>query len=114
MILKDGKFWDNGKVVPIEFGNKEQIRLMTYALDELKALETDGIEIDPDFEEMIVASYQFKCICGSWVRFSEVEADDKLDAIAKFIGQKRSCKCKKKYKIEQSEDGEIVIKYDKK
>lgn len=114
MILKDGKFWNNGEVVPIEFGNKEQIRLMTNALGDLKALENDGIEIDPDFEEKVVASYNFKCVCGSWVRFSEVEADDEQDALKEFIGQTRCCKCKKKYKIEQSEEGEIVIKYDKK
>ncbi len=115
MILKDGKFYDgNGDVVPIEFGNKEQIRLMTCALGEIMALENDGIEIDPDFEEKVVASYSFKCSCGSWVKFSDVEGDDDVDVLDEFIGQKKSCKCKKKYKIEKSEDGEIVIKYDKK
>jgi hypothetical protein len=49
MILKDGKFWDDeGNVVPIEHGNKEQIALMIEAMqpkpEKLKVVNLSKVE----------------------------------------------------------------------
>ena len=50
MIYKNKKFYDeNGEVVPLEFGNKQQLALIEKA----KALETGIFSIG-----------QFLCLCG--------------------------------------------------
>jgi|SRR6185369_9916839 len=52
MILKNGKFYDStGQVVPLEFGNWEQIQL----LERRKGLQEDG--------EFCVS--EFTCLCGT-------------------------------------------------
>ena len=40
MILKKGKFYLDGKEVPLQFGNRSQIKLIQKALDELSAGRT--------------------------------------------------------------------------
>jgi predicted nucleic acid-binding Zn ribbon protein len=69
MTLRDGKFYNGGQVVPLEFGNKEQIRLIQEAEKALTALSGDGLIVEPNIEEEITysASYYFKCVCGNRV-----------------------------------------------
>lgn len=80
MILKSGKFYDEaGNVVPLEFGNKEQIKLMDMAsalsgggvcLQLIGSKETTefvfqclcGVLHRPD------VNASFKCTCGQWYK----------------------------------------------
>lgn len=57
MILRDGKFYNSdGRVVPLEFGNKEQLSI----LDKVAALK-EGI--------MILDA--FHCLCGMSIQWPE-------------------------------------------
>jgi hypothetical protein len=79
MTLIKGKFYLNGKAVPIEFGNKEQIQL----LEKAAALNGDCVAIAivslPDGP-----STYFHCLCG------EIHAP--------ILNKKFTCKCGIKYR----------------
>lgn len=79
MTLIKGKFYQDGKCVPIEFGNKEQIQL----LEKAEALNGDGVVLAIVELPGGISTY-FHCLCG------ENHQPD--------IGQKFTCKCGLKYK----------------
>lgn len=71
MILRNGKFYnDAGEVVPLEFGNKEQIDLLAR----VEILRTEGELLEKDYiiskdESRIVGvCYAWDCLCGNKVR----------------------------------------------
>lgn len=65
MRLIKGKFYDNaGNMVPLEFGNKDQIRL----IEERKALEGGGITLCAHAVDMKL-TFSFRCPCGQVVSF---------------------------------------------
>jgi hypothetical protein len=61
MELKNGKFYKDGKEVPIEIGNKEQIKLLRNALKDLDK----GVEIDLRIDEIVkyTTSFSYTCPC---------------------------------------------------
>lgn len=91
LTLEKGKFWMNGQVVPIEFGNKEQIELMNRKLEEIYALEHEGLPIEDsvECETRVVASLSFKCPCGHRIDFEELESDE-FEPNFDFRGQKNA------------------------
>lgn len=112
MILRDGKFYEGDQVVPLEFGNKEQIRLMNEAKYVFQALSGDGLEVDVEVESKITASVNFKCTCGQTVWF-EVEIPEE-DNFNDLDDEETNCpKCKNRYKLEY-DSGETVVKFAKK
>jgi hypothetical protein len=113
MNLIKGKFYDDGgNVIPLEFGNKKQIEVMQDALRQYNALTGDGLRLDVGFETNIIASCDFKCICGQTV-WRETETDSE-DRISDLGGIARCIKCKQEYKLEFDDDGELVATIVKK
>lgn len=108
MTLRNGKFYEGDQVVPLEFGNKEQIRLMNEAKEVIEALKGDGLEVDVCVKTQYTAEADFKCTCGQTVWF-EVEMDDE-DDFDDLNGEETSCpKCKARYKLEY-DSGQTLVK----
>lgn len=66
MTLKNGSFYQDGVKVPIEFGNKEQIKL----INAVKLLKEDGAvpALIFDEAERFICGISFTCVCGSKVQ----------------------------------------------
>jgi len=86
ITLKHGKFFKDGEPMPLEFGNKEQIKI----LERVERLKTEGEEIDQEFitneacTEIIGTEWAIRCVCGDLVFF---KADKKI------IDLKSTCSC---------------------
>lgn len=109
MILRDGKFYEGNVLVPLEFGNKEQIRLMNEAKEHIEALKGDGLEVDVQIETKYFANIDLKCLCGQTVWFNDIELDDD-DKLDDLDGECTSCpKCKKRYELSY-DSGQTLVK----
>lgn len=104
MVLRNGKFYDDaGNVVPLEFGNKEQIAL----LDRVEMLTRDGAEFWIDFgaastlEEM---TFKITCVCGDEVKFL---ASIEMDGITK------KCSCGLVFVCHEDDDCYVTVKIRK-
>ena len=105
MKLKDGKFFRDGKPVPLEFGNKEQIRLMNEQQEQIRALTHEGYWITPDVYNMeeggIRADVEFDCVCGNriWIMVKV----ERIEIIERALCRKaHACsKCNRSYKISE-------------
>lgn len=112
MTLKDGKFYEGGQVVPLEFGNKEQIRLTNEAKQHIEDLKGDGLLVEVEIETTYTAKVNFKCTCGQTV-WLETELDDENHS-KDLVGEITSCRhCKAKYELDENEDGDTVVKFRK-
>ena len=110
MKLIDGKFYEGDKVIPLEFGNKDQIKIMEEARRTMCDLSGDGLVVDPDIEEIMKVSVSIKCLCGYNVHFNEREIAGFDDAKEELKGDAASCrKCGKKYILDIF-DGDLVVK----
>lgn len=110
MILKNGKFYDkNGAVVPLEFGNKEQINLIQEKDRQITKLKTDGEDVEVEKETTYTVSY--KCVCGYGVEFTAEGAPDDDEILD---GEEVACfKCKTKYILKGDRYGNYIIKIKK-
>lgn len=92
--LFKGKFYRGDVLVPVEFGNKEQIDLLKKAEEKLK----QGVDIDINFEEKV--SYTIKAswecpICNhqnserDYEEYEEFEPDD--DDVEEFLQENTHC-----------------------
>lgn len=109
MTLRDGKFYEGDQLIPIEFGNKEQIRLMTEAKNRIEAIQGDGLYADVNIITTFTANITGKCLCGQTIWW-ELELDDE-DDLKDLIGETTSCKvCKKKYELAEDEYFDTVYK----
>ncbi len=101
MKLKQGKFYDEaGNVVPLEFGNKEQI----YLLDRVRTLQSEGEELTV-FSDKTSLALGINCVCGEITLFGPDRED--------LEGAKATCDCGYKYQISAS-GWPIVVKMVKK
>jgi hypothetical protein len=103
--LLNGKFYDNGNIVPLEFGNWEQIRLIqaeVRRLEELEAAEEEGIPVEPycnNIRTIYEIDVDHRCICKNVIWFSQEteDADDEDDAVEQYIkhteSKTKKCKC---------------------
>lgn len=109
--IKNGKFYRDGLVEPIQFGNRDQIKLMQQHLKDYEELIGDGVLIDYEIEEITTykATMDYKCSCGKYVSFREEDLDDENDT-PDFVGESASCRCGRKYEIAKNEDKDLVIK----
>jgi len=105
MTLRDGKFYNSdGQVVPLEFGNKEQIEILTRA----KLMMDDGEELHLNFDigACEYGFFQFDCFCGKTIMINN---RPNLDKVGKF-----KCKaCKTKYKVEDGDEIGLIVKLRK-
>jgi collagenase-like PrtC family protease len=109
MILKNGKFYDGDKEVPLEFGNKEQIKLLREVDRRAEMLQGEGLEIEIVGEEKWTLMAQFRCICSNQIFFEDDNCDDELDING--LCKDRTCrKCKRVYSVEGGDPGELIIK----
>jgi len=92
MTLKDGKFYEGDKVVPLEFGNKDQIKLMSKA----KELMGDGILVYITETFSLNSDETFKisftCICGC--RYEKELSSQLWESFTKESYDCRGCKMK--------------------
>jgi hypothetical protein len=79
MTLVKGKFYKDGKVSPLEFGNKDQIQL----LEKAAALNGDGVAIAIVSLPNGISTY-FHCLCGKHH--------------APEVNKKFTCECGLKYR----------------
>lgn len=113
--LRNGKFYDGDKVVPLEFGNKEQIRLLRAA--ELKIEEDRRIEAMVKSGEIILAKPRFvhpyikasiTCRkCHSKIVFREfANSEDELEYLIDTVVK---CQCGCVYGVAGTHNGLLVI-----
>lgn len=74
MTFKQGKFYVNGEIVPLQFGNSEQIKI----IEAVKTIKNEGFfYAGSEFECFCGLSHhkpfnegeQFKCECGAVYKF---------------------------------------------
>lgn len=108
LTLKDGKFFEDGRPVPIQFGNKEQIELMNKELHIMQAFKDEECHVKPQVEEVtqFVAYVNYICSCGKRLRFeSDDTAGSRSEAKSYLVNNLQVCYiCKKKYKIRMKDD----------
>lgn len=111
MDLINGKFYQGEKEVPLEFGNKEQIKLIQQAEQRTISLKGEGLE--PDYEaedrgEFVIVEFSFKCICGCHVQFKKQEflfRDWMFLCSDNYTSISTECKeCSRKYRTYAIED----------
>lgn len=108
LILKEGKFFKDGKPVPLEFGNWEQIKFIEKRQRIQKALKEGGLEVEPDYNISVDADIYWDCQCGKRMTIN-VSADDEED-IECFVGKERRCHdCQTHYVVEKNKDGNLVV-----
>lgn len=95
MTIKNGKFFKDGVQVPIEHGNKEQIKI----LNKIREMSEDGFT--PDIRVRKIISMGFRCICGSGNDFDDFTVMDEDDIPENIIvGEKDTCNnCGIEYKV---------------
>ena len=78
MTLKNGKFYQDGQPIPLEFGNMEQIALMDYA----KSLQEEGVlpELIYDPTDKFICGISIQCPCGETIKV-ECETEDEMEVI---------------------------------
>lgn len=114
MILKNGKFYDYaGNVVPLEFGNREQIRLIHEHDQRASAFKGDGLNIEYDSEPKYHLQARFQCICSEAIYIDDHDAEDEFDAegLCKDI---KCHSCKRTYSVEEGAmPPELIVKLKK-
>lgn len=111
MTIKNGKFFKDGVQVPIEHGNKEQIKV-------LKRIEEMSNGFTPQIEIVKRVSMLFTCVCGAannFDDFTEMENGDDPDAI--ILHEKDHCyNCGLEYKVivDYEQDGLMLKMIPKK
>jgi hypothetical protein len=95
LTLKSGKFYDsNGNIVPLEFGNNEQFKVLKRV--ELMMSEGEELGLDFDTDSQQYGTFFWDCFCGDEIR---VHNNRPLD------GVKYTCKrCKAKYVLQDDDD----------
>jgi hypothetical protein len=105
MTLRDGKFYnDHGQVVPLEFGNKQQVAI----LKRVDTLAREGEEFYIDFDSgSTVEDMTFKltCVCGEFVRFKGSEEMD---------GLQKKCSCGLTYVCHEDQECYVTVKLKRK
>jgi hypothetical protein len=114
LVLKNGKFYRDGVIVPLEHGNIEQITLMNKELKYINSFEEVGFEPRIIEEEKYIIEFSFKCPkCSSNISYrDEYEDYDHYLSIIDFEGT--SCrKCGTKYRFHLNDYHDLVVKYEK-
>lgn len=105
MTLIDGKFFNDGQPYPLEFGNKEQIKL----IDTVSLFKNDGVIPTLIFDEAksFICGLNLKCVCGGEAKLlweTESESYETDGTIVKCSG------CSYKYKVCSDEDNFLFYK----
>lgn len=112
MELRNGKFYEGNVIVPLEFGNTEQIKLIQEYDRLATAYRGKGLKVDPTIKEITQyrAHLSFKCLCGNRIEVEDDDAVNEWDSSG-LHGTKQCHKCHTSYEISGStEGGEMFIK----
>jgi hypothetical protein len=103
IVKKDGIYNQLGEKQKLEFGNTQQIEALRKAEKELNK-HTEGFEVEVDYEVEILATVNFKCVCGTNLHIKKnVGSEDATDA---FDSDSKTCyKCQRVYELSDEEDG---------
>lgn len=106
VATKNGLFKD-GKPVPLEFGNEEQIKAIRKYEKNSGVLETEqGLHIEPDY--ICKAEGTFTCTCGRNVYY-EIDCDSEGD-VDPFVGETVNCHgCGNEYEFSVNDADEIFV-----
>lgn len=113
MTLTNGKFYVDGKEVPVEIGNKEQIELIKKA----EYMREHGVDIAVDVEEKKCYTIRANYICPSCNKrnylqdggFEDNEPDE--DDIERFLDYNPSCKhCGQDFELGVTDGGDYKFK----
>ncbi len=107
LATKEGLFKD-GKKVPLEFGNKEQIRAVRKYEREAGMLDSEeGFKVEPEYQ--CKAEGDFSCTCGRKVYY-EFDCDGNGD-VDPFVGETVNCHaCGNEYQFTVDESDEVYVK----
>lgn len=108
LIAIKGKLTKQGEVVPLEFGNLEQIKFVRDS-EEREQILKDGFEVDYDFEEITTydASFSFLCICGNKYKY---ERSGEEDNDLRILSNKTvKCSCKRTYTTSINKHDELIL-----
>ena len=121
MELINGKFYQDGNEVPLEIGNREQIRLLKRQLEYLQGIEDEFGEIftvEVEFSAELICTAEitakFECECGKNISLREIKDDvdshyDDYDAASdmgkNLLGIEKQCSCGKKYTFIENNQG---------
>lgn len=120
MELINGKFYKDEKEVPLEIGNKEQIKLLRAELAYQEELEeefgtkfTTNVKFNVELHTTAFIEIMFKCKCGKSIKLSR-EKDDvsnyydsvdaEIDLTDEFLQLEKQCSCGKKYTFLEKND----------
>lgn len=106
MILKNGKFYNSdGQVMPLEFGNKEQIDILKKEQNRVDCFTGDGLPITIDIDERVIYDFQirFHCICGHPM-YRDYESEECDDFTGLFKRDFHCTQCKRNYTAEIDPD----------
>lgn len=111
MQLIRGKFYQDGKEVPPEFGNWEQINLIEAQKRRTIDFKSEGLIVKPILSlDGSITLISFLCQCGGSCLF-ESKRIDNLTLKSDLLGLKTEClSCKTKYKTDVY-CGQIVVKF---
>jgi hypothetical protein len=114
LVLKNGKFYRDGIIVPLEHGNIEQITLMNKELKYINSFEEVGFEPRIIEEEKYIIEFSFKCPkCSSNISYSD-EYEDYGHYLSIIDSEGTSCrKCGTKYGFHLNDYHDLVVKYEK-
>lgn len=121
--LLNGKFYDNGNIVPLEFGNLEQIKLIQAEikrLEELEAAEEEGIPVEPYCTEVTTiyeVNVDHTCTCKNtvWFSYEIKDADDENDAVETYVKTidsktKKCSKCSTQWELKNINNKLFIFK----
>lgn len=115
LVLRGGKFYRGSEIVPLEFGNIEQINLIRKQEKILNAINGEGLILDVWVDQVTTYTVKADFVCTEcntrlWI---DEEVDDEDDK-AEILGEHSCHHCKAKYKISMNKEGEYVVKSLKK
>lgn len=107
LIIKNGQFYRDGKVVPPVFGDTEQIEVLRRHNGLVEEAKTDGISVTFESEEICRTEEEisFDCICGA--PYHDTGEDSSMDS---FCGIVKCKSCGLKYEIEFDSSFDLVAK----
>lgn len=108
--LINGKFIRDGKEVPIEIGNSEQIKLYKEANRRAEQFENGDCEVNIDlYNYSVDYSLYFTCICGNIVSESGIYDIDNIVSFNETDVCPKTIKCKKCNRSYHIKDGYIQL-----
>jgi len=110
LIIIEGKFFRDGKPVQTEIGNQEQINALRNAEERVSEL-TKGMEVDPEYETVVNASINFKCVCGKTINceWEDVEEGENRQFV-RSLNKPECYACHRKYKFDEDDDFNLIVK----